>query len=33
MKLKLSQAVGVVGVFFLLLLLMWARYLREVFSG
>ena len=33
MKLTRSQTVGVVLVFFLLVLLMWARYLREVFGG
>ena len=32
MKLARSQAVGVVVVFFLLVLLMWARYLREIFA-
>ncbi len=32
MKLARSQAVGVVLVFFLLVLLMWTRYLRELFA-
>ena len=32
MKIPRSQAVGIVLVFFLLVLLMWARYLREVFD-
>ena len=32
MKLARSQAVGVVLVFSLLVLLMWTRYLRELFS-
>ena len=32
MKLVRSQAVGVVLVFFLLVLLMWTRYLRELLA-
>jgi hypothetical protein len=32
MKLPRSQAAGIVLVFLLLLLLMWARYLREFFG-
>ncbi len=32
MKLLRSQAVGIVLVFLLLVLLMWARYLREAFG-
>ncbi len=32
MKIPRSQAVGIVLVFFLLVLLMWVRYFREVFG-